>query len=197
MANTKRSLILNAVDQNSNAKQRAVTEVNPKTDRTIIAELGAKLNALTDNTLVEATSVDKTDLDIASLEKRTPTLAISGLPTTQADFNAALDDYGWRKFDISYDGDGKVYVPNYPEWPSGSYTAQTTTIIDTVITGYQPVADGNGKSFAQPHKCKCVCVNGGWQLWAHGCNDNNKFIVKATEGDTCNAVTATAALELS
>ena len=37
---TKRSLILNSADQNSNKKQRAVTEVNPKVDRTFVAELG-------------------------------------------------------------------------------------------------------------------------------------------------------------
>ena len=77
---TKRSLILNSADQNSNKKQRAVTEVNPKVDRTVVAELGEKLNALTENTLVEATSLDKTNLDDALMEKRTPTLEIVGLP---------------------------------------------------------------------------------------------------------------------
>ena len=197
---TKRSLILNSADQNSNKKQRAVTEVNPKVDRTVVAELGEKLNALTENTLVEATSLDKTNLDDALMEKRTPTLEFVDLPfTTQEafdEFDGNPPEDGWYKIDINYDGDGQLYYPNYDEWPSGTYQANTETIIDeAVVAYYLPTSDESAKHFQEPICCKCVYVNGKWQLWVSILDDvNRKFIVKATETDTCNAVTATANL---
>lgn len=193
---TKRSLILNSADQNSNKKQRAVTEVNPKVDRTVVAELGEKLNALTENTLVEATSLDKTNLDDALMEKSTPTLEIVDLPfTTQEAFDEFASNQpedGWYKIDINYDGDGQLYYPNYDEWPSGTYEAVTETIIDeAVVNGYELVADENERYFPVPLNCKCVYVNGKWQLWTLDIESNRKFIVKATETDTCNAATVT------
>lgn len=195
---TKRSLILNSVDQNSNKKQRAVTEVNPNTDRAVVAELGEKLNALTENTLVEATSIGKTDLDIAIQTKGTPTLEIVGLPfTTQNAYDEVANNMpedGWYKIDINYDGDGQLYYPNYDEWPSGTYQALTETIIDeAVVSGYESANDENERYLAHPMYCKCVYINGKWQLWVCNAdfNEGAKFIVKATETDTCNAATVT------
>ena len=194
---TKRSLILNSADQNSNKKQRAVTEVNPKVDRTVVAELGEKLNALTENTLVEATSLDKTNLDDALMEKRTPALEFIDLPVTT---NEAFDqknaegneNNGWIKFDINYDGDGQLYYPNYDEWPSGTYQTTTETIIDeAVVTDYSYTEEENGRYFFPPANCKCVYVNGKWQLWVTAIDVYCKLIVKATETDTCNAATVT------
>lgn len=196
MANiaTKQSLIINSVDQGNNSKQRAITDINPNTNRVIIAELGAKLNALTENTLVEATSVGKTDLDIAGQTKRTPTLAITGLPTTYQEWETLSPGNKWLKFDINYDGDGKVYYPNYPEWSEGSYEAQTDEILgETWVKGYNGTGDPN---FVEPKRCKTVYVNGKWQLWVYNLADDNALIVKATDTNTCNAVTATATISL-
>lgn len=196
MANiaTKQSLIINSVDQGNNSKQRAITDINPNTNRVIIAELGAKLNALTENTLVEATSVGKTDLDIAGQEKGTPTLAITGLPTTYEEWETLPRSNGWHKFDIDYSGDGKVYYPDYPEWPDGSYEAQTDEILgETWVKGYNGTGDPN---FQEPQRCKTVYVNGKWQLWVQNLLEDHALIVKATETNTCNAVTATATISL-
>lgn len=195
----KRSLIINSVDQGNNAKQRAVTDVNPNTDRVIIAELGEKLNALTENTLVEATSIGKTDLDIAGQTKRTPTLEITGLPTTDQEWWDRETRTHWRKFDINYDGDGKVYYPDYPEWPADTYNTNNATVLDVDYPeSYEPNGEANDfHPFPEPCKCKVVYANNKWELWAHDISgDHSCLIVKSTEGDSCLAATATATLNI-
>lgn len=129
------SLIINATDQAGNKLQRTMTFASDVADRDKMLTFAQGINGLLTNNFVEAKRVQKVDLDDdpdggykqgAGYEvigypedasepdesKTTPTITLSQSTITLTDYTAALADNYFYDVDITYDGDGSLYVAN-------------------------------------------------------------------------------------
>ena len=162
------SLIINSTDANGNAA-KSITDVNGDVENHICHEFGRQANALTTHEFKGVNRVDKTNLDE---NKRTPTLTLAQSSIPVADILAARDTSAYGVYiDINYDGDGKLFVPDY-----------TFTVVNFSIPFVPTVRDG---------KLFIVAMYGVDSTYAAYNNARLEFTLQASEGKTCNAVSTT------
>lgn len=100
------SLIINTTDSNDKALAKTLTFVNAACPATVLKTAAQKLNALTTNTYVKATRIDKTNVDTAT-------------------------DKGTRSISWKYSADGTNYIevdPDTMEIPASAINQSNNTL---------------------------------------------------------------------
>lgn len=159
------SLIINAAASDGTVT-KTVTDVNSEASGGVCYEYGRLLNATTTNTFQGVNRVDKESLDVT---KTTPTLTVgTGSVAGSAIVTYCNTNKTPYLVDITYDGDGKLSVDLLSHQP-GSAMAVALITANNKLALYYDSAKNQDLDF----------------------DAAGEFTVRASETDTCNAVSAT------
>ena len=135
------SAIVTTRDSEGNTKQKSFTDINPDATSTQIKNFTQAMIGLTNNTYLATTRVDKINCDTEDSgdSRPTATLTVTPLVTTKTGLNNFINMV--RVANISYDGDGDIYV--VPQVNTFAYALQARYDKTGIMAGGNADSTGN------------------------------------------------------